>query len=67
MKDSTLDILSDIHKMMLDNACEKDRKNEYGELLLIINRLTNRIIELESKLYKFEVQDKFNQINNKYK
>lgn len=67
MKDSTLDILSDIHKMMLDNACEKDRKNEYGELLLIINRLTIRIIELESKLYKFEVQDKFNQINNKYK
>lgn len=67
MKDSTLDILLDIHKMMLDNACEKDRKNEYGELLLIINRLTNRIIELESKLYKFEVQDKFNQINNEYK
>lgn len=67
MKDSTRDILSDIHKMMLDNACEKDRKNEYGELLLIINRLTIRIIELESKLYKFEVQDKFNQINNEYK
>ena len=52
MKDSTLDILSDIHKMMLDNACEKDRKNEYGELLLIINRLTIRIIELETKLKK---------------
>lgn len=66
MKDSTLDILSDIHKMMLDNACEKDRKNEYGELLLIINRLTIRIIELESKLKKIEIQDNFDKINKKY-
>lgn len=67
MKDSTLDILSDIHKMMLDNACEKDRKNEYGKLLLIINRLTSRIIELESKLKKIEIQDKFDEINKKYR
>ena len=67
MKDSTRDILSDICKMMLDNASEKDRKIEYNKLLLILNRLAIRIIELESKLYKFEVQDNFNQINNKYK
>ena len=67
MKDSTLDILSDIHKMMLDNACEKDRKNEYSKLLLIINRLTNRIIELESKLKKIEIQDNFDEINKKYR
>lgn len=61
MNDSTLDILSDIHKMMLDNACEKDK------LLLIINRLTIRIIELESKLKKIEIQDNFDKINKKYK
>lgn len=67
MNDSTYNILSDIQKMMLDNTSEKDRKIEYSKLLLILNKLTIRIIELESKLYKFEVQDKFNQINNKYK